>query len=232
MLFIGLFIISDELLRVAAVFGFPLSASFIPVATLIAANFALSGCFSWIFTKHSSHRLGYFLVYTLILPLSSVLGLFALLLHEPNGNFFFVEYFCRLCLNITVFSISCREEIIESPQHAVFTILLWVNVICFIWMMATLSNKILQNSAVHRNVLSLHEINPRLGHLHLEGMAPRVSENNPIYDDYSVNQTPAIDRTEDETADIVLSDSVHDEKTQTHPNLQTLIEIQNTVLQI
>lgn len=175
LLFVGPFIITDELLRVTAVFGFLLKAGLFPGVTLFAANLVLGGCFGWLFSKHSSHRLGYFLMYTLTLPLSCVLGLFALLLNEANGNIFFVEYFMRLCLNVVVFFMSCTGGGVERPQQDIFTGLLWINVISFSCIMATLSNKILRNSGVHWNVISVHEIDPSSGSLYLEGMAPMVS---------------------------------------------------------
>jgi len=161
----------------------------------------LSGCFARIFSRHSSHRVGYFLMYTLTLPLSGVLGLFALLLNEPNGNIFFVEYFTRLFLNVMLFSISCRGKGVERPQQDIFNVLLWTNVICFICIMGALSNRILDNSGTHQNVLSVHETHPSTGTLYLEGMAPRVSLNNPVFDRESVTETLASDsaRTEDDT---------------------------------
>ena len=58
LLFIGTFTITDELLRVMAVFGFLLKADLIPGITMFAANLALGACFGWMFSKHSSHRLG------------------------------------------------------------------------------------------------------------------------------------------------------------------------------
>merc|ERR1712203_274925 len=113
---------------------------------------------------------------------------------------FFVEYFTRLFLNVLSFSISCGEKGVERPQQDIFNVVLWTNVICFICIMATLSNRILDNSGTHQNVLSVHEINPSTGTLYLEGMAPRVSVNNLVFDRESVTETLVSGsfRTEDE----------------------------------
>jgi len=186
LLFIGAFTITDEIVRVVAVFGILLKADLIPGVALVAANLALGACFGWVFSKHSSHRLGYLLMYTLTLPLSGVLGLFALLLNEANGNIFIIEYFTRLCLNVGLFSISCWGEGVEKPQQDVFTIVLWMNVICFIGVMATLSKMILRKSRVHWNVLSMHEIDPNLGILYIPSMFPSVRESNAVFDRESV----------------------------------------------
>jgi len=176
LLFIGPFIITDELLRVTAVFVFFRKAGLIHIAALIFTNLALGGFFGWIFVKRSTSPPIYFFTYMLIMPLSCVLSLYALLLHEPNGNIFFVEYFTRLCLNVALFSISCWGKAVEMPQQFFFTIVLWMNVIFLIGITATLSRGILSNRTFHQNVLSVHEIDPKNGILFLSGMAPRISQ--------------------------------------------------------
>jgi len=176
LLFIGPFIITDELIRVTAVFGFFLKADLIHGAALIAANLALSGFFGYFFSRHSSNRFGYFLTYTLTLPLSGVLGLYAVLLNEPNGNIFFVEYFTRLCLNVALFSISCWSEAVEMPQQLLFTIVLYINVIFFIGITATLSKEVLYTLSVPQNVLSMHHTDFRKGIFFLPGMSPKISQ--------------------------------------------------------
>jgi len=116
------------------------------------------------------------LTYTLTLPLSGVLSLYAVLLNEPNGNMFFVEYFTRLCLNVALFSISCWGEAVEMPQQLLFTIVLYINVIFFIGIMATLSKEILYTSSVPQNVLSMHHTDLKKGIFFLPGMSPKISQ--------------------------------------------------------
>lgn len=209
LLFIGPFIITDELLRVTAVFGFMQKADLIPVRALIAANLALSGFFGYMFSRHCLHQLVYFLVYTITMPLSGVLGLYALLLHEPNGNMFFVEYFTRLCLNVALFSISCWGHAVERPQEILFTIIVWVNVISFIGIVATLSKGIFIKQTLSWDILSMQDIDPKNGILFLPG-----TKNGPeswsegldsIYDgECSSMPTDDLEEDEEETSDSVI----------------------------
>jgi len=216
LLFIGPFIITDELLRVTAVFGFLLKADLIHGAALIAANLVLSGFFGYFFSRHSSNRFGYFLIYTLTLPLSGVLSLYAVLLNEPNGSMFFVEYFTRLCLNVALFSISCWGEAVEMPQQLLFTIVLYINVIFFIGIMATLSKEILFTLSVSQNVLSMHHTDLRKGIFFLPGMSPKISQK-----DMDIILWDEGDCTQTSSDDLEVVDSESDKKHHTDPKKKT-----------